>query len=240
MARTRTTHDVDDAVIDENTKDRPELAVFAKTLNRLLVENGIHQDDLAKALNISSGIISNYRNGRKEPRLSMIVKIANYLDVDCHYLMTGVQAKNYTVANDLGLSEKAISKLHELSEYIKANPPGLVQNPYDVLLSFEGPEIYTLQPDGINVTASKVFEVSLSEYLHERSMEVEPNMIADLDDESQKELFLLNEQLANIGHTVVPKQKVINSILQDACDALKALFREYGDNMRGGGNDGKH
>ena len=31
----------------------------------------------------------------------MIVKIADYLGVDCHYLMTGVRAEHYSVANEL-------------------------------------------------------------------------------------------------------------------------------------------
>lgn len=111
MARTRIPHEVDDAIIEENTKGRPEMTIFAKTLNHLLVEKGIHQDDLAQALGISSGSISSYRRGEKEPRFTMIVKIADYLGVDCHYLMTGVRAEHYSVANELGLSEDAIDFL---------------------------------------------------------------------------------------------------------------------------------
>ena len=111
MARTRIPHEVDDAIIEENTKGRPEMTIFAKTLNRLLVENGIHQDELAQALGISSGSISSYRRGEKEPRFTMIVKIADYLGVDCDYLMTGVRAEHYSVANELGLSGGAIKYL---------------------------------------------------------------------------------------------------------------------------------
>ena len=82
MARTRIPHEVDAAIIEENTKGRPEMTIFAKTLNHLLVEKGIHQDDLAQALGISSGSISSYRRGEKEPRFTMIVKIADYLGVE--------------------------------------------------------------------------------------------------------------------------------------------------------------
>lgn len=110
MTRKRITHEVDDAVIEGNARS-PEISIFAKTLNSLLIEKGVHQEDIAKALGISAGGISNYRNGKKEPRFSMIVKIANFLGVDCHYLMTGVQAKNYVCSNELGLSEKAINAI---------------------------------------------------------------------------------------------------------------------------------
>lgn len=110
MARTRIAHEVDNAVIRENART-PEMIPFAETLNALLFERQIHQDDLAKALDISTGAVSDYRNGRKEPKLSTIIKLADYLDVDCHYLMTGIHAENYTSAHELGLSNGAINAL---------------------------------------------------------------------------------------------------------------------------------
>ncbi len=114
MARTRTTHEVDDAIIDDNTKGRPEIAPFAKTLNRLLTEKNVHQDDLAQALGISTGSVSNYRRGEKAPGFTMIVKIADYLGVDCNYLMTGVKADNYMTSTELGLSEAAIRQVKKI------------------------------------------------------------------------------------------------------------------------------
>lgn len=111
MPRKRIPHEVDDAKIEENAQGRPELIPFAKTLNSLLNEMGIHQEDMAQALGIASGSISAYRNGKKEPRLFMIVKMADYLGVDCHYLMTGIQAKNRVSSKELGLSEKAVNAI---------------------------------------------------------------------------------------------------------------------------------
>ena len=78
MSRKRIPHEVDTAAIEENAQS-PEMAIFAKTLNALLVEKNVHQDDMARALGISTGSISSWRNGKKEPRLSMIIKIADYL-----------------------------------------------------------------------------------------------------------------------------------------------------------------
>lgn len=115
MPRKRIPHEVDTAVIEENAQS-PEIITFAKTLNSLLSEKGVHQEDMAQALGISTGSISSYRNGKKEPRLSMIVKIADYLGVDCHYLMTGVQAENSISSKELGLSEEAINAIKEMRE----------------------------------------------------------------------------------------------------------------------------
>ena len=114
MSRKRIPHEVDTAAIEENAQS-PEMAIFAKTLNALLVEKNVHQDDMARALGISTGSISSWRNGKKEPRLSMIIKIADYLGIDCHYLMTGVQAENYVCSNDLGLSAGVINWLKSIT-----------------------------------------------------------------------------------------------------------------------------
>ena len=114
MSRKRIPHEVDTAAIEENAQS-PEMAIFAKTLNALLVEKNVHQDDMARALGISTGSISSWRNGKKEPRLSMIIKIADYLGVDCHYLMTGVQAETYVCSSDLGLSAGVINWLKSIT-----------------------------------------------------------------------------------------------------------------------------
>lgn len=122
----REPHSVDSVDIAENTKNRfpgdsvkaKALATFAMTLNRELEKQEIDQDLMAEDLKISTGIISNYRNGKSEPSLTKLLKIADYLKVDCSYLMTGVSAKNHTVHSDLGLSEEAIQVLRYIN-----NPP---------------------------------------------------------------------------------------------------------------------
>ena len=122
----REPHSVDSLSIVENAEKRfPDdcdaakaLATFAMTLNLQLEQQGIDQDLMAEDLNISTGIISNYRNGKSEPSLTKLRKIASYLHVDCSYLMTGVSAKNHTVHSDLGLSEEAIQVLRYIN-----NPP---------------------------------------------------------------------------------------------------------------------
>ena len=87
------------------------------TLNQLMEEKGVAQDEMADALGISTGSISNYRSGKTEAKLSAIIKIANYLGVDCHYLMTGNRAENALVASELGLSDKVLDRLRKEAAY---------------------------------------------------------------------------------------------------------------------------
>lgn len=114
MARTRTPHEVDSEKIKENAST-PEIRRFAETFNSILTEKKIHQGDLANALGISTGIVSAYRNGKKEPKLSMILKIADYLNVDCDYLLRGVSSTHLDIYKTTALSEAAINTFKHAS-----------------------------------------------------------------------------------------------------------------------------
>ena len=116
MARKRATQEVDTARIENNAKSL-EVAIFAKTLNTLLEDRGMHQTELAEKTGIAQATISSYRNGLQEPKMYNLIKIAECLGVDCHYLMTGIQAKNYISTSELGLSEAAIRRLKELRSF---------------------------------------------------------------------------------------------------------------------------
>lgn len=119
MAKKRVPHLVDPAIIDEHALGEPQY-IFANTLNVLMEEQGIDQEKMAADLGLSTGVIHNYRHGKTEPKLSSIIKIANYLNVDCHYLLTGIQSK-YRNIEQMGFSAGAVQFLKNIpasnSEY---------------------------------------------------------------------------------------------------------------------------
>ena len=120
MAKKRVTHSVDAVEIEQNAKGKPQY-IFANTHNQLMEEKGIDQEKMAVDLGISVGAIHNYRHGKTEPKLSAIIEIANYLDIDCHYLLTGVKCKNHTLSKDIGLSDKNIDFLSALCSECGSN-----------------------------------------------------------------------------------------------------------------------
>ena len=131
----RIAHEVDSAEIAKNAKTN-EIRIFAETLNDLIYQQGIHQDAMAHDIGISVGVLSKYRRGISEPGFANLLKMANYLGVDCHYLMTGISSKHLTIHEETGLSEKAISALRTINEIplLQENAkPGL-----DRLLSSSG------------------------------------------------------------------------------------------------------
>ena len=61
--------------------------IFCDRLKELRTEKGIGQVELAKALNVSKGIISLWENGLREPKLSSLICLAKYFDVSVDYLV---------------------------------------------------------------------------------------------------------------------------------------------------------
>ena len=61
--------------------------VFAEKLKELRIEKGVGQIELAKALNVSKGIISLWENALREPKLSNLIALANFFEVSIDYLV---------------------------------------------------------------------------------------------------------------------------------------------------------
>ncbi|MGN1222029.1 MAG: helix-turn-helix domain-containing protein [Christensenellales bacterium] len=63
------------------------MSSFCENLKNLRKEKGIGQIELAKALQVSKGIISLWENGQREPSMSSIIKLAKFFDVSADYLI---------------------------------------------------------------------------------------------------------------------------------------------------------
>ena len=60
--------------------------VFAERLKELRLEKELGQEELAKALGLSHGIISLWENELREPKMSNLILLAQYFDVTIDYL----------------------------------------------------------------------------------------------------------------------------------------------------------
>lgn len=60
---------------------------FGESLKELRTERKIGQVALAKAIGVSSGIISLWENGLREPSLSHLIALANYFEITLDYLV---------------------------------------------------------------------------------------------------------------------------------------------------------
>lgn len=95
---------------------------FAKRFQQLLKErkeaSGLTLRELAKDLDVSLGILSDWQNGKKIPRMDSVIRLAQYFNVTTDYLLglTDVRTTDSSVrvaAEYTGLMEEAITFLHE-------------------------------------------------------------------------------------------------------------------------------
>lgn len=59
---------------------------FGETVKNIRIEKGIGQEELAKGINVSKGIISLWENNLREPKLSNLIALSKYFNVSLDYL----------------------------------------------------------------------------------------------------------------------------------------------------------
>ena len=60
---------------------------FGENLKELRLEMGLGQEQLAKALSVSKGIISLWEHGLREPTMSSLIAIADFFSVSLDLLV---------------------------------------------------------------------------------------------------------------------------------------------------------
>lgn len=108
--------------------------MFGERLNDLIISEGLNKNKFAEALKISSGLVTEYIQGKKKPSSDNLIKIAKYFDVSVDYLLTGEEPagaelivpeelKNVRVAFHRGefedLTQDEVDKLAEFARFIK-------------------------------------------------------------------------------------------------------------------------
>lgn len=60
---------------------------FKNNLKELRLENKMRQEELAKALGVSKGVISLWENGLREPNMYSLILIAKYFNISIDELI---------------------------------------------------------------------------------------------------------------------------------------------------------
>lgn len=89
------------------------MSVFAEKLKTLRKINVLTQKELAEKLKIKQNSYSDWENGKSEPNIEMLVRIADYFDVSLDYLMGG-KMKNIT--EEVSLCLKKLRMKRKLSQ----------------------------------------------------------------------------------------------------------------------------
>lgn len=93
-----------------------DYAQIGKRIKKARIENGITQEQLANDLSLSTFYISKIENGKSAPTLETLALLANRLDLDLAYIITGVSKleREYYDNQLIEITSKATSKQLEL------------------------------------------------------------------------------------------------------------------------------
>lgn len=94
---------------------------FSEKLKALRKKHGHTQSTLAHLLNVSQNAIYNWENGKREPNLDTILKIADIYGVSIDYLM-GMSDKEESLCDMTTFHDEIDEYSHELGEFLYYNP----------------------------------------------------------------------------------------------------------------------
>lgn len=94
---------------------------FSEKLKALRKEHGDTQSTLAHQLNVSQNAVYNWENGKREPNLDTILKIADIYSVSIDYLM-GISNKEESFCDMTTFQDEIDDYAQELGEFLYYNP----------------------------------------------------------------------------------------------------------------------
>lgn len=62
-------------------------SLFCERLKELRIEHGLSQAELAKIIKVSDGTICFWENGVNEPKMTYIIRLAEYFNVSTDFLL---------------------------------------------------------------------------------------------------------------------------------------------------------
>lgn len=112
---------------------------------KLLTKHGVKAADVSKATGIRSGVFSDWKMGRYEPKRDKLQKIADYFGVPVDYLTTGVMPTYYLndETAEIALEIFENRDLRALFDIARKLPPETIRTTATLLENMKG-----TNPDG--------------------------------------------------------------------------------------------
>lgn len=95
------------------------ISAFAERLTALRESKGKKRQDVADDIQISRASLEYYEKGKRKPDIEVLLKLADYYNVTCDYLLKGVKTENVSINEVTGLSDKAIETLSRIFKQSK-------------------------------------------------------------------------------------------------------------------------
>jgi len=92
---------------------------IGKRVTSLREKRGLTQKELAKELVVSRQVVAKWENGLRDMKTQHTVRLADFFDVSCDYILRGVSSEHLEIYKTLGLKDESIE---ELNSAISINP----------------------------------------------------------------------------------------------------------------------
>lgn len=83
--------------------------LIIQRINELLKSEGLNQSKLANGIGVNQSTVCNWLNGKKEPSIESLWKLADYFDVSVDYLIGRKEINEYNLSLLCPLKKPAIS-----------------------------------------------------------------------------------------------------------------------------------
>jgi transcriptional regulator with XRE-family HTH domain len=141
---------------------------FPRIITLLRKERGLSQKKVAEELNVSQALLSHYEKGIRECGLDFVVKIADYYDVSCDYLLGRTPEKNGATIKIDDIPDTNVygkenvyqgSLLPILNKKLISNSLYII---YDILLKCNNKNLTTQVSSYLNIAVYKSFHLLYS------------------------------------------------------------------------------
>lgn len=95
--------------------------LFRERLIDLRIEHGYTQEDIAKNLNVTKSAYGYYEQGRNEPSIETLHKIASFYQVSTDYLLGKIDTPQhpvyYALPGDINLTKPELDVIKKMKEF---------------------------------------------------------------------------------------------------------------------------
>lgn len=104
--------------------------IFIRNLKRYLAETGTKQNEIARAINVSTGTICDWTKGRTYPRMDKIQALADYFGIQKSDLVEDVNVVKEVVSEE---DQRVLDLFHKVPEEKREFVLSLIQATIDNL-----------------------------------------------------------------------------------------------------------
>lgn len=143
-------------------------ARIGERIKELRVKHDITQRKLAEELSISQSLLAKIELGTRQIQVVDLIKIANFFDVSCDYLIVGIESENEDASEKYGLSNQALNTLKEMKTIAeeKINKEDERLREYAVFAAIDEADFFNAVNFLISEEKGRNLLVSIHEYLN--------------------------------------------------------------------------